>query len=52
MQQIVLNKISTFHTTKSQQKTCNCIHRQKAPPQSMLMARMQVLGELALLGRE
>lgn len=39
----VLTEISTFSNHQSQQqKPCNRNSRQKAPPQSMVVARMQV----------
>lgn len=39
----VLTEISTFsHHQSQQQKLCNRNSRQKAPPQSMVVARMQV----------
>lgn len=41
--QFVSTEISTFSHHQSQpQKPCNRNSRQKAPPQSMLVARMQV----------
>lgn len=53
MLQFVSTEISTFSHHQSQpQKPCNRNSRQKAPPQSMLVARVQVKGELALLGME